>query len=57
MILLFGAYIWVVTSGNDEMLLEKGKQIYKAIVVWLDGADIDFQLKKDHSKKRSRRWF
>lgn len=57
MIGLFGAYIWVITSGNDQMILDRGKEIYKAVIVWFDGADVDFQLKKDKvSKKRSRRW-
>lgn len=57
MIGLFGAYIWVITSGNDQMVLEKGKEIYKAMVTWFDGAEIDYQLKKDKVKKhRHRRW-
>ena len=56
LIILFGAYIWVLTSGHDDMILEKGKEAYQALVSWFDGAEVDFQLKKSHTKKRSRRW-
>ena len=53
----FSVYIWLVTSGNDQYFLEKGKEIYQSLVAWLDDATIDFQLKKDKvNKKRSRRW-
>lgn len=57
MILLFGAYIWIVTSGNDRLVLEQGKSIYQAFVAWFDDAEIDWQMKqKQQSKKKSRRW-
>jgi hypothetical protein len=54
--LLLGGYFWVVTSGNDQTLLRRGKQIYEAVVAWLDDAEIDCQLKKGKEKKRLRRW-
>jgi hypothetical protein len=57
MILFFGAYVWVMTSGHDQMVLEQGKNIYQALVSWFDDAEIDFQVKEKHkSKKKSRRW-
>ena len=61
MIVLFGAYVWVMTSGNDRMVLQYGKSIYQAVVAWLDDAEIDYQVKpnktkKAVAKKRSRRW-
>ena len=57
MFLLFAGYLWVVTSGNDQMLLEKGKAVYKAVVAWFDGADVDYQTKKSKEViKRHRRW-
>jgi hypothetical protein len=56
-ILFLGAYFWLVTSGNDALVLEKGKAVYEAIVAWLDGADIDYQTKRDKDVvKRHRRW-
>lgn len=56
-ILLFSAYIWVVTSGNDGFLLDQAKTVYKAFVSWFDDAELDFNLKTHKSaKKRSRRW-
>lgn len=57
MILLFGAYIWAMTSGHDRMIVDQGKNFYQAIVAWLDDADVDFQVKqKTKVKKKSRRW-
>ncbi len=58
MIFLLGAYFWVVTSGHDGILLEKGTALYKGIVAWFDDAEVDCQLKVEKSKKRcrSRRW-
>ena len=57
MILLFCTYIWVITSGHDEFLLEKGKEIYQALVAWFDDAEVDFHLQREkHSKQKTRRW-
>lgn len=55
-IFLLGAYVWVVSSGNEKALLEKGRAVYEAIANWLDSADMDFQLKEKKHSKRSRRW-
>ncbi len=57
MALLFGIYIWAMTSGHDQMILEQGKNLYRALISWFDDAEIDFQVKqKEKGKKRSRRW-
>lgn len=58
MILMFGAYVWLMTSGHDRMVLDQGKNVYQALVSWFDDAEIDFQMKqkKEKAKKRSRRW-
>ncbi len=57
MMILFGAYVWVMTTGRDQMVLEKGKMIYQMVCLWFDDADVDFQLKQNQkAKKRSRRW-
>lgn len=53
-IFLFSAYIWVVTSGQEELFLNRGKAIYKAIAAWLEDADIDYHLKADKKKSRPR---
>ena len=44
MIVLLGVYIWLVTSGNDRIVLETGKSIYQSVVNWFDDAEIDYQL-------------
>ena len=56
MILLIGGYVWLVTSGHDEFVYTQGKSIYKAAVAWFEDAELDFQLRKEKDKKRSRRW-
>ena len=59
-ILLFVAYIWVMSSGHDQMVIRHGKNIYNALVSWFDDADVDFQVRhqtpKNKHKKKSRRW-
>ena len=56
LLFLLGAYLWVVTSGKEETLLKYGKAVYEAAVEWLDGADMDFQLKEKKANRKSRRW-
>lgn len=57
MILLFCAYVWVITSGHEGFLLEQGKALYKAFISWFDDAAVDFHLQREApSKKKSRRW-
>ena len=59
--LLFGGYIWMVVTGNEQLVLERGKALYHLIAHWFEGADFDFHLegqKKGSPSKhsRSRRW-
>lgn len=62
LMILFGAYVWMMTSGNDRTVLKYGKSLYESVVAWLDDAEIDYQTKPNSSKKkpvpkkRSRRW-
>lgn len=60
LILFFIGYVWLVTSGHDDFVLEKSKSLIRSFVTWFDGAEIDYNLKKDKDKeklkKRSRRW-
>ena len=58
-ILFFGGYLWMVTTENEQLVLEKGKALYQMVSNWLSDADIDFQIKKKEfskNKNRSRRW-
>lgn len=58
MIVLFGAYVWTMTSGHEQLVMEKGRWAYNALVAWFDDAEVDFQVKQKHksSKKKTRRW-
>ena len=55
-IFLFAAYIWMVSSGREEFVLDQGKAIYRYFVSWFDDAEVDFQVKKSEHTKKSRRW-
>ena len=57
MIVFFGAYVWVMTSGHQQFVLDQAKKVVGAFVSWFDDAEIDFQTgHKSKVKKRSRRW-
>lgn len=58
MIIFFGVYVWLITSGKDEVVLDRAKQIYRACIAWLEDAEIDFQTKEKGkaAKKKARRW-
>ncbi|MDE3045786.1 MAG: hypothetical protein KGJ02_03985 [Verrucomicrobiota bacterium] len=56
MIFLLGTYFWILTSGREQWLVNNGKALYQTAMEWLEDADADFQLKKLHEKKKSRRW-
>lgn len=61
MIFLFGAYMWMMTSGHDQMVIDQSKNLYRAVVAWFDDAEVDFQVSgaqksKTKVKKRSRKW-
>lgn len=55
-LILFGGYVWLTTSGKSDLVLEKGKVLYQTLMTWLEDAEVDFQLKTEKGKKRSRRW-
>lgn len=58
--LFFGGYIWMVVTGNEQLVLERGRALYKLVADWLEDADLDFQLKEEksvHKKNlRPKRW-
>lgn len=56
LIILVGGYLWLLTSGRDQFVLQKAKAVYEFVSEWIDDADADFQLKNNKSKKKSRRW-
>jgi hypothetical protein len=59
MVFFFCAYVWLVTSGREQMVIEYGKTVYQALVAWFDDAEVDFQMnpkEKPSPKKKSRRW-
>jgi hypothetical protein len=57
MIVLFGAYVWVMTSGHERFVFNQIKAVFNGLVAWFDDAEVDFQVKQEKkAKKRSRRW-
>ena len=59
LILFFGGYIWMVTTENEQFVLEKGRYLYALVANWFSDADVDFQMEKKEvskNKHRSRRW-
>jgi len=52
---LLGAYLYLTGTGQQGLILEKGKQFYAYIVSWLQDANIDYHTQKPE-KKNSRRW-
>jgi len=56
LLIMVGAYLWVLTSGRDQFLAQKAKAVYEFVYNWIEDADADFQLKNTKPKKKSRRW-
>lgn len=56
--MLIGGYVWLVTSGNDDILLNKGRMVARFVIDWFEDADVDFYGGSGSSKikKKSRRW-
>ncbi len=58
--LFFGGYIWMVVTGNEQLVLERGRALYKLVADWLEDADLDFQIKEEKSVRkknlRPKRW-
>lgn len=57
-ILLIFTYIWVVSSGREQYVIDHGKKACEAVLSWFDDADVDFQSHQTPivKKKRPRRW-
>ncbi|MDE3055100.1 MAG: hypothetical protein KGI80_00165 [Verrucomicrobiota bacterium] len=51
LLFLLGLYVWISVTGNEAMLIERGKLVYRFVVHWLEDADIDF-----HLDNHSQRW-
>lgn len=57
LMIMVGAYLWILTSGRDQFFVQKAKAVYEFVYNWIEDADADFQLKNNtKSKKKSRRW-
>lgn len=58
--LFLGGYVWMILTGNEELVLERGRALYKLVAEWFEDADLDFQYKESKSKNskrsRARRW-
>ncbi|MBM3184351.1 MAG: hypothetical protein FJZ64_03495 [Chlamydiae bacterium] len=59
--LLVGGYFWVVSTGNEELVVDRAKFLYRTVTRWFEDAEVDFHMKppkKVSPKKqdRSRRW-
>jgi len=58
--IFFGAYFWMVTTGNEDLVLEKGRALYRMVTEWFKDADVDFQVKRkkitQKKRERPRRW-
>lgn len=50
----------MVLTGNEHLVLERGRALYKLVTEWFEDADLDFQyqdLKQAKPKQpRTRRW-
>jgi hypothetical protein len=57
---LLTAYVWIVTGGHEQWMVEHAKKFYQFIATWLSDAEVDFQVQQPASvevkKKRPRRW-
>jgi len=58
-VFLLGVYIWIVSSGREDWVLDQSKNVYNAVSEWFSDADIDYQVQEKPvsvKKKRPRRW-
>jgi hypothetical protein len=50
----------MVVTGNEQLVLERGRALYKLVADWLEDADLDFQIKEEKSVRkknlRPKRW-
>ena len=58
--LFVGGYVWMVVTHNEELVIERGRVLYKLVADWLKDADVDFQIDENKAKNkknlRPRRW-
>lgn len=59
-LLLLTSYVWVVTTGHEQWVLDQGKRLFNLVSAWLNDAEVDFQVPQPSAesakKKRLRRW-
>ena len=65
-IFMLSAYVWSVSTGRDQFMLDQGKKLYRTVSLWFEEAEVDFQMQKaipsarpvaeKKQSKRSRRW-
>ena len=56
---LLTTYIWVVTGGHEQWIVEKSRKLYHYVASWFNDAEVDFQVQQtsvEIKKKRHRRW-
>lgn len=59
LIVLIGSYVWVVSTGREQFVLNQGMIVYEWIKQWISEAEFDFQIdskEKTKYKKKVRRW-
>jgi len=58
--LLLGGYIWMKSSGNEEIVIEKCKLVYKMVINWFEDIDVDYHIQQKNPSRRKqdhpRRW-
>ncbi|MBF8263226.1 MAG: hypothetical protein HW387_891 [Parachlamydiales bacterium] len=58
-IVLLFVYIWVVSTGHEQFVLDQSHRLYQTFAAWFDDADVDLQIQRKAApviKKRPRRW-
>lgn len=64
-VILVGAYIWMVQTEKEAYVLAKAKGLYNSVVHWFDDVEVDYQIHttkekketKSHKKRVARSWF
>jgi dUTPase len=58
-LLILGTYIWSVSTGRDQFVLNQGKRVVQMVIAWFSDAEVDFQVQHNTTplkKKKARRW-
>lgn len=53
-VIIFMAYVWVMSSGHEKMVIRQGKYLYNILVSWFDDAEVDFQVQNNNLEKVSK---